>query len=118
MKWLTLELGDQFVAADLVAVPRARLEKCGLSILRSMVKLVHEGCGAYTKGDGPQVKAWLMENGYENANQRALGRIEQSKRQDSYLEVSENCTRWLGPFACTRWIPSSLSRMCCVILFS
>ena len=53
-----------------------------------MVKLVHEGHGAYAKGGGPQVKAGLMVNGYENTNQRALGRAGQSKSQGLCLGVS------------------------------
>ena len=81
MKCLTNELGEQCAAAYLVAGPRARLEKCRLSLLRSTVKLMHEGYGDYAKGDGPQVKAWLMEIGYENTNQRALRKAEQPKRQ-------------------------------------
>ena len=88
-KWISAELGEQFAAAAAATGPTARLEKCGLSLLRSMIKLVHEGYGAYAKGDGPQVKAWLRDNGYEGVDQRSLGRVELSKRQDWCLEVSE-----------------------------
>jgi hypothetical protein len=50
--WLSTELGSHFAAAASVAGPHARLEKKGTALLRSMVKLIHDGYGAHAKGDG------------------------------------------------------------------
>lgn len=95
--WLADELGDHFAAASLVAGPTARLEKSGLSLLRSMVKLMHNGYGAYAKGDGPQVKAWMEANAYAWHPRKSIGRVEQSKRQDWCLELSEKLYPMVKP---------------------
>ena len=47
--WLTEELSEEFTGAAAEAGSRARLEKSGTSLLRSLFKLVHRGWGAYEK---------------------------------------------------------------------
>ena len=50
--YLQENLGAEFQAAATVSGGRARLEKNGVALLRSMCKLTHDGWGAYAKGDG------------------------------------------------------------------
>ena len=50
--WLTEELSEEFTGAAAEAGSRARLEKSGTSLLRSLFKLVHRGWGAYEKVSG------------------------------------------------------------------
>ena len=58
-EYLTANLGEEFAAATTATGGRARLEKNGVLLLRSMCKLIASGFGAYPKGDGLEFKNWM-----------------------------------------------------------
>jgi hypothetical protein len=61
-QFLADDLGDGFDAAVAAGGSRARLEKSGTSLLRSVCKLAHDGHGAYSKGDGREVTGFMEEH--------------------------------------------------------
>ena len=87
-KWLSQDLGNDFLKAASNVGGRNRLEKSGPALLRSIAKLVHRGFGAYAKGDGKQMGVWLAKE-HPHLLGISVGRAEISKRQDWSLEVSE-----------------------------
>ena len=46
---------------------------------------------------GPQVKAWLEDSDYDFSDQKPVGRVEQPKRRDWCLEVSEKLFPLIKP---------------------
>ena len=75
---------------------KARLETYGPALLRSICKLVYDGHGAYVKGDGKHVVAWLEDN-YPSLWGFLVGRVELASRQDWSCEVSEKILPLIGP---------------------
>ena len=72
--WLREELGEAFKEAAALSGSRSKLEASGTAFLRSFCKLAFDGHGCYEKGDGKEVKLWLLEH-YPNPEPCAcLGR--------------------------------------------
>ena len=122
-KILSSTLSEDFNTCIEQSGPMARLEKNGTSFLRSFVKLVYGGRGAYEKGEGQRhclfhfqcfilwlnilyylfigrtgrdINLWLEDN-YPELVRNSVGRVELSKRQDWSLEVSAKVFPLLGP---------------------
>lgn len=122
-KLLSSTLSEDFNTCIEHSGPMARLEKNGTSFLRSFVKLVYGGRGAYEKGEGQRhclfhfqcfilwlnilyylfigrtgrdINLWLEDN-YPELVRNSVGRVELSKRQDWSLEVSAKVFPLLGP---------------------
>ena len=83
---LTNNHREEFEACMKESGGRARLERDGEALLRSICKLACKGRGCYAKGDGAQIEDWLDTN--YPALKNDTGRAELSKRQDWVLEVS------------------------------
>ena len=92
--FLSEELGDEFESATAAGNGRARLEKCGASLLRSITKLAHDGYDAYEKGDGKEISAFMAMH---DLPQMMVGRAEYASRQDWALEISEKLYPHLQP---------------------
>ena len=88
------ELGEQFEAAVAAGGGRARLEKDGPSLLRSIAKLAHDGHGAYAKGDGTEVTAFMA---LRDLPPMKLERADLASRQDWVLETSEELFPHIQP---------------------
>ena len=75
---------------------RARLEKNGEALLRSVCKLAHDGHLCYEKGESAEIRQWMAEK-YPEHVWVSVGRVELSKRQDWCCECSEKVLPLIDP---------------------
>ena len=105
--YLHANLGEEFEAATTASGGRARLEKSGVLLLRSMCKLVSSGFGAYEKGDELEFWNWMEKYYPDLCVYLNIGRAELSKRQDWDLEAAAQLLPLVKPSFNTSLIGTS-----------
>ena len=95
-KMLIEKLGAEFADAQRTSGTRARLEKNGEALLRSVCKLAHDGHLCYEKGEGAEIRQWMAEK-YPEHVWVSVGRVELSKRQDWCCECTEKVLPLIDP---------------------